>query len=181
MDAFDRECKLKNVKTLDQLNALWSLYLEEYYHRKAHSGIAEYYQSQGVVVPADGITPVQEWNRDSRPLTFIDTATVAEAFLHHETRKVDRGACIKFQGRKYEAKPSLIGQEVEIAYDPVSPETIRVYHPHVEPFEAAIQAMDKPETSRLLDGLEKRHRESKTVVADAISFADYRREGKDNV
>ena len=46
---------------------------------------------------------------------------------------------------------------------------------------AAIQAMDKPETSRLLDGLEKRHRESKTVVADAISFADYRREGKDNV
>ena len=198
VDAFDRECKLKNVKTLDQLNALWSLYLEEYYHRKAHSGIAEYYQSQGVVVPADGITPVQEWNRDSRPLTFIDTATVAEAFLHHETRKVDRGACIKFQGRKYEAKPSLIGQEVEIAYDPVSPETIRVYHPHVEPFEAkplqikeycdpkpslpaAIQAMDKPETSRLLDGLEKRHRESKTVVADAISFADYRREGKDNV
>lgn len=198
VDAFDRECKLKNVKTLDQLNALWSLYLEEYYHRKAHSGIAEYYQNQGVVVPADGITPVQEWNRDSRPLTFIDTATVAEAFLHHETRKVDRGACIKFQGRKYEAKPSLIGQEVEIAYDPVSPETIRVYHPHVEPFEAkplqikeycdpkpslpaAIQAMDKPETSRLLDGLEKRHRESKTVVADAISFADYRREGKDNV
>ena len=98
VDAFDRECKLKNVKTLDQLNALWSLYLEEYYHRKAHSGIAEYYQSQGVVVPADGITPVQEWNRDYRPLTFIDTATVAEAFLHHETRKVDRGACIKFQG-----------------------------------------------------------------------------------
>jgi len=46
---------------------------------------------------------------------------------------------------------------------------------------ASIQAMDKPETSRLLDGLEKRHRESKTVVADAIYFADYRREGKDNV
>ena len=76
--------------------------------------------SLGSPVPAQGITPMQEWGRDSRPLTFLDTGVVAEAFLHHETRLVDKGACISFQGRKYETKPSLIGCKVEISYDPMS-------------------------------------------------------------
>uniref|UniRef100_UPI0025A5D390 hypothetical protein n=1 Tax=Enterocloster clostridioformis TaxID=1531 RepID=UPI0025A5D390 len=44
-----------------------------------------------------------------RPLKFLDTSVVAEAFLHHEERLVDKGGCISFQGRKYETKPSLIG------------------------------------------------------------------------
>ena len=39
---------------------------------------------------------------DSRPLTFLDTGVVAEAFLHHETRLVDKGACIA--STKYETK-----------------------------------------------------------------------------
>ena len=87
-------------------------------------------------VSAQGITPMQEWGRDSRPLTFLDTGVVAEAFLHHETRLVDKGACISFQGRKYETKPSLIGCKVEISYDPMSPEVVRVSYPGITPFEA---------------------------------------------
>ena len=65
-----------------------------------------------------------------------DTSVVAEAFLHHETRLVDKGACISFQGRKYETTPSLIGCKVEISYDPMSPEVIRVSYPGIPPFEA---------------------------------------------
>lgn len=49
---------------------------------------------------------------------------------------MDKGACISFQGCKYETKPSLIGFRVEIAYAPSSPETITVNYPGLEPFTA---------------------------------------------
>jgi len=109
VDAFLREARIHKVKTLEELNRHWKNYLEEYYHKQPHEGIREYYESLGMPVPPEGITPLQEWNRDCRPLKFLDTSVVAEAFLHHEERLVDKGGCISFQGRKYETKPSLIG------------------------------------------------------------------------
>ena len=114
---------------------MWAIYLDEYYHKKKHDGIAEYYESLGAAIPEEGISPLQEWNRDSRPLTFLDTAVVAEAFLHHEQRKVDKGACISFRGQRYETKPALIGYTVEISYDPANPEIITVSYPGFEPFQ----------------------------------------------
>jgi len=197
VDAFLREVKVHKVKTLEELNRHWSNYLEEYYHKDAHDGIREYYGSQGVSVPAEGITPLQEWNRDKRPLVFLDTTVVAEAFLHHETRLVDRGACISFQGRKYETKPSLIGFQVEIAYDPMSPETITVHHPGMEPFTAepvkigafcdknptlpvSMQETDV-ECSRMLAALEKKREQSHSRMADAISFGQFRKDGGSHV
>lgn len=193
VDAFIRESRLKNVKTLEELNRLWEIYLDEYYHKRAHSGIAEYYKSLGCEVPDTGITPLQEFNRDSRPLTYIDVAVVAEAFLHHETRKVDKGACISFRGNRYETKPSLIGCEVEISYDPMNPESITVHYRGMEPFTSsplkigqycdsrpslpASMLPQEAETSRMLDALEHRHSDAKERMADAISFASYRKEG----
>lgn len=192
VDAFIREVKLKKVRTLEELNSQWDVYLEEYYHKRSHSGIAEYYESLGASVPPEGITPLQEFNRDTRPLTFLDASVVAEAFLHHESRKVDKGGCISFRGRKYETKPALIGHTVEISYDPAAPDTLTVRHPGIAPFtasplqitsycsqEPAIPAEmlpAQPETSRLLDALEKKHQESKERMADAISYASLRRE-----
>lgn len=192
VDAFIRESKLKNIKTLEELNRLWAIYLDEYYHKKKHDGIAEYYESLGAAVPEEGISPLQEWNRDSRPLTFWDTAVVAEAFLHHEQRKVDKGACISFRGQRYETKPALIGYTVEISYDPANPEIITISHPGFEPFQAmpvkigaycdrhatlpAAMQEQKPTTSRFLDALETKHTQSRRQMADAISFASYRKE-----
>lgn len=197
VDKFTREAKLKDIRSLDELNRLWSIYLEDAYHQTPHDGIAEYYRCLGSVVPPEGITPQQEWNRDTRPLNFIDTTVIAEAFLHHESRKVDKGACIQFRGKRYETKPSLIGSTVEIAYDPVNPEILTVSHPNMASFTAkpltirsycdqspaiplSMQA-ELPKTSRLLDGLEARHRESKRMMTDAISFADYGKEGRTHV
>ena len=45
---------------------------DEYYHKKPHEGISEYYSSIGACVPAGGITPEQEWNRDTRALKYLD-------------------------------------------------------------------------------------------------------------
>lgn len=191
------EAKAKKIKTLDELNRYWTIYLEEYYQNEAHDGIREYYRSQGVDIPEQGISPLQEFNRDSRPLTFIDTAVVNEAFLHHEIRKVDKGGCFSFHGKQYEAKTSLIGCKVEIAYDPGAPDIVTVHYPGTEPFETKPIRIDAyvhqspglpetkktivPETSRFLDALEKQHAEAKKRQADAISFGAYWKEGASDV
>lgn len=197
VDAFLREAKVHKIHTLEELNRYWDIYLEDYYHKDAHEGIAEYYKSLGSPVPAGGITPLQEWNRDSRPLVFLDTTVVAEAFLHHEERLVDKGACISFQGRKYETRPSLIGCRVGIAYDPCASETVTISYAGMEPFKAeplkigsfcdktpALPESMQPvqaESSRLLAALEKCREESASRRADAISFGIYRKEGGPDV
>lgn len=197
VDAFLREVKIHKIKTLEELNSYWNMYLEEYYHKVSHAGIREYYESLGTSVPAEGITPLQEWNRDSRALVFLDTSVVAEAFLHHEQRLVDKGACISFQGRKYETRPALIGFKVEISYDPSAPETITVLYPGMEPFTAeplkisafcdknpalpASMLESEPESSRLLSALEKKQALSHSRMADAISFGQFRKDGGSNV
>lgn len=197
VDAFLREAKAHKIKTLEDLNRHWGNYLEEYYHKKEHDGIREYYESLGVSVPPEGITPLQEWNRDSRALVFLDTSVVAEAFLHHEERLVDKGACIRFKGRKYETKPALIGFKVEIAYDPMAPQTITVSHPGVEPFRAeplkigafcdknptlpVSMKEGEPDCSRMLKVLEKKREQSGKRLADAICFGQFRKDGGQHV
>lgn len=192
VDRFLAEVKLKSVKTLEELNRLWEVYLEESYHDLPHSGIAEYYESLGANLEGTGITPREEFNRDSRALCYLDTTVVAEAFLHHETRKVDQGACISFRSQKYETKGSLIGCSVEISYDPRSPKILTVRYPGMEAFQASpvkmgafcekVPALPEsmqqlhPTTSRLLDALDKVHSENQKQLADALSFADYGKE-----
>ncbi len=192
VDSFNREAKLKNIRTLEDLNHYWDIYLEEYYHNKPHDGIREYYESLGVTLPEEGISPRTEFNRDTRPLTYIDVSVVAEAFLHHETRKVDKGACISFRGKKYETKPELIARTVEISYDPMAPETITVSYPGIAQFTAKPLKIGSycdtdptlpvemqgqtPSTSKFLDALERKHDESSRQKADALTFADYRKE-----
>ena len=106
---------------------------------------------------------------------------------------MDKGACISFRGNRYETKPSLIGCEVEISYDPMNPESITVHYRGMEPFSSsplkigqycdskpslpASMLPQEAETSRMLDALEHRHSEAKERMADAISFASYRKEG----
>lgn len=192
-DAYLREAKVHKIRTLEELNRHWSNYLEEYYHKTAHDGIREYYESLDVAVPAEGITPLQEWNRDSRPLTFLDASVVAEAFLHHEQRMVDRGACISFQGRKYETRPALIEFKVEISYDPMAPETLTVRYPGMEPFTAkpvkigafcdkspalpVSMQETEPENSRMLAVLERKREQSREKITNAISFGQFRKDG----
>ncbi len=197
VSAFNREAKLKKIRTLEELNRYWEIFLEEYYHNRSHDGIREYYEGLGVTLPEEGISPRAEFNRDSRPLTYIDVSVVAEAFLHHEKRKVDKGACISFRGQRYETKPELIGHTVEISYDPSTPETVTVSYPGYPSFEArplkigsfcdkkpalpAEMQKKEAETSRLLDALEKKHEENAGHMADAISFAGYGKEESGHV
>lgn len=192
VDDFMAEAKAKKIRTLDELNYYWKIFLEEYYHNKSHEGIREYYKSLNTPVPDEGISPRQEFNRDTRQLVYMDAGVVGEAFMYHESRKVDKGACISFKGRRYETKAQLIGKTVEIAYDPMASEIITVTADGLEPFQVkplkigeycdqktslpAQMQKKEPETSRFLDSLEKQHEETKRRCADAISFGAYRKE-----
>jgi len=50
VDDFISETKAKKIRTLEELNYYWSIYLEKYYHNRSHEGIREYYRSLGVSV-----------------------------------------------------------------------------------------------------------------------------------
>lgn len=197
VDQFIAEIRIAPVHSLEELNRKWKIFLEQDYQKEAHAGIREYYESYGVKVPVEGISPLQEFTRDTRGLIFLDTTVVSEAFLHHETRRLDNAGCFSFGDVKYEASTSLAGAEVEIAYDPMNTESIKVLYQDMEPImahrvkigafcdkktEIPVGMTDKvPETSRFLDALEKKYREEHRLMANALSFGDYGKAGVQDV
>lgn len=197
VDQFIAEIKVAHVHSLEELNRRWKIFLEQDYQKEAHDGIREYYKSYGVTVPLGGISPLQEWNRDTRGLVFLDTTVVSEAFLHHETRRLDNAGCFSFGDVRYEASAALANAEVEIVYDPMNTEVIKVLYQDMEPIMAhrvkigafcdkksplPVAMTDKlPETSRFLDALEKKYREDHQLMANALSFGKYGKAGGQNV
>ena len=197
VDQFIAEIKVAHVHSLEELNRRWKIFLEQDYQKEAHDGIREYYKSYGVTVPLGGISPLQEWNRDTRGLVFLDTTVVSEAFLHHETRRLDNAGCFSFGDVRYEASAALANAEVEIVYDPMNTEVIKVLYQDMEPIMAhrvkigafcdkksplPVAMTDKlPEASRFLDALEKIYREDHQLMANALSFGEYGKAGGQNV
>lgn len=194
VDRFSAELEVEHVHSIKEMNEKWKIFLEEDYQKKAHEGIAEYYRSRGVEVGKNGITPLQEWNRDTRSLKYLDSGTVAEAFTRIETREIDKTGCFEFKGEKYEASAAYSGLKVEIVYDPLNTQTIDVRHGnleviHAHPLQIGPYASKEPalpigmtntevEGSRFLDALEKKYKESHKMMADALSFGDYGKAGE---
>jgi hypothetical protein len=192
VDGFKAEIEKHHVHSVAELNEKWKYYLDQEYQKESHDGIREYYESMDVPVPSKGITPEQEWNRDTRKLTFIDVGVIAEAFMRHESRQIDKAGCFSFDGKMYEASTALAGAEVEIVYDPLHTEELEVRYQGITPIKAKrvrigafadkkppvpVGMTDQlPETSRLLDALEKKYKEDHQLFADAISFAGYGKE-----
>ena len=166
MDSFLEEAKAKKIRTLEELNQFWHVWVEEYYHNKPHDGIRQYYVSQGWDYPQEGISPL----------------------------------CISLFGRQYEVSTALIGAKVEVSYDPMLLDTVTVRYQGIEPITAhplvikeycdpkpavpASMLPVEPQTSRLLDVLERKHEDRRQIQANAISFSGFRKDtngGDDNV
>jgi len=196
VDRFIAEIEAAHVHSLEELNRYWKIMLEQDYQKESHAGIAEYYKSMNVDIPHCGISPEQEWMRDERMLKFMDVGVVADAFIHHETRRVDNTGCFTLDGQKYEASTALCGCEIEISYDPMRMDEVTVHFAGIEPIVAhkvrigafadkkpslPVGMTAKPETSRFLDALEKKYNEEHRVMADALSFGDYGKAGEEDV
>jgi transposase InsO family protein len=183
--AFLRESTLAKPQTLDKLNQLFWVWLEECYQTKPHSGL-------------DGkFSPEAAYRSDKKALKFLDPETIANAFLHCEERKVDKAGCISFQGDKYEVGLSFIGCKVDVIYDPSDTSQLNIEYeghpswtakrlvigersgprpklpPHMQPLPA--------ESSRLLAAAEKQNQQRKALQIPAVSYRTVRKDGEDGV
>ena len=184
MDAFLAEATLKKLTTLDGYDYYLNVWLRECYHSRTHSGIKD--------------TPENAYKTSKTPLRFADPEILADAFLHCETRKVDKTGCFSFEGKKYETALPLIGLTVNIIYDPTDKQTVTVEHeptgykgvskelkigPHVgeRPKLPNTLLPETVETSRLLDGKEQAFLKDQANIRHAISYSGFGKDGDANV
>lgn len=115
VDAFLREAQLAKLGSLDELNRLYRVWMEECYLHVTHSAL-------------DGRSPFQAYQSDPHDIRMLSAEAVAGAFLSCEKRKVDKVGCISFCGQKYEVELglSIIHRDVEVVYDPSSISTVTV-------------------------------------------------------
>ncbi|MED4451802.1 Mu transposase C-terminal domain-containing protein, partial [Cytobacillus firmus] len=59
-------------------------------------------------------------------IRFIDQDALSNAFLHCETRKVDKSGCISFMNQKYEVGLAFMGRQVDVVYDPANIEELTI-------------------------------------------------------
>ena len=183
IDSFLSEAALSGAKTLEELNDQLNVWIEQYYHKNPHSGLS-------------GISPETAFRSDHRSLRFLDVEHVRDAFLHRDTREVDKVGCINFNGQKYEVGMALIGRKVEVYSDPSWQDEVEIHHPDFDPFMAKTLTIGpyagirkeipaslrpvKPASSRLLDALEKKDDDAKAPAMIATTFRN-QMGGRDHV
>ncbi|PKM47230.1 MAG: transposase [Firmicutes bacterium HGW-Firmicutes-8] len=183
VDSFLSEVALEKPQTLDALNTLFWVWLEECYQHKPHSALT------------NNMSPETAYRSDSKALKYIEHEVVANTFLHCEDRKVDKAGCISFEGRKYEVGVSFIGCKVEVIYDPADTSELTIEYPGHTPWQARELvigdrtgprrpehlAPKKAESSRLLQGAAKQHGERRTRQLPAVSYRNVGKAGEKNV
>ena len=175
VDSFLREAILSKPKTLDDLNNLYDVWMEECYLHREHSAL-------------EGKTPHKAYYGDSKELKMIPSKEIADAFLSCEKRKVDKSGCINFEGMKYEVEMGLhmIGKTVDVVFDAadISKVTIECegFEPcHATPLKIQSHSGTKPllperltkkeaEDSRLLNAATKINLERTKIHKTALSF-----------
>lgn len=184
IDSFLGEVALEKPNNLDRLNELFQVWLTECYQNKPHSALGE------------KISPESAFRSDRKALRFIDPDTLANAFLHCETRKVDKSGCISFMDQKYEVGLSFIGRKVDVVYDPSDLEELTIEFEGVSPWKArkleiGERAGKRPElpshlqtkqadSSRLLKAAEQKYQERQVEQIPAVTFrAVWKEDGKD--
>jgi transposase InsO family protein len=176
LGSFLDEVALKNCKSLDEINSLLNVWLDECYHKREHAGLDE--------------TPEIAYKSSKVPLRFLPPETVAEAFLRCEQRKVDKYGCINFMGKKYEVGVLYVGRKVDVVFDPADISELTVEdknmgttfkvkelvigtHTGPRPCLPDMMTAKKPETSRLLDEKQKIHEQRELSAKRAISYAAF--------
>ncbi|PZS34347.1 MAG: transposase [Pseudonocardiales bacterium] len=97
---------------LAELNRLLIAWLEQVYHRAAHSETNE--------------APIERFAA-SAPRRAT-AAELREAFLWSERRTVSKTATVSLHGNSYEVDDALVGRTVELLFDPFSLDRIEVRH-----------------------------------------------------
>jgi transposase InsO family protein len=173
VDSFLDEVSLSRCKTLADFNHFFAVWLSECYHSRTHGGL-------------DGMSPEQAYKSSKSPLRFVPPQVVASAFQRVERRKVDKSGCISFFGKRYEVGVLLVGRTVDVAYDPNDIQTLtaeydgkswRIQELQIGEYSGPRPKLPKsmtgalPESSRLLDAKELKHRTRQENVRRAIRYS----------
>jgi putative transposase len=177
-DSFLREASLVKPKTVDELNRLYQVWMEECYLHQPHSALS-------------GKTPFEAYQADPHDLRFLSSEMIADAFLSCEKRKVDKSGCISFSGQKYEVELglSMIHKQVNVIYDPADISKVSIEcdgfpacearplvitsHAARKPTLPTHYEKKEPATSRLLDAADKKYQKRTTTRHTAISYTDF--------
>jgi len=173
--SFLNEAQLEQPQSVEELNRLFSVWLEECYQRKPHSALK------------DNVSPETAFRLDKEPLRFLNPQIIAEAFLHSEERRVDKTGCISFQGAKYEVGLLYVGLRVEVIYDPTDPSELRIECEGYPSCTAKRQVITertaprpelpehisnhKPQGSRLLTAAAKKNAEREPRLRPAVIYS----------
>jgi transposase InsO family protein len=176
VESFISEAILAKPANISQYNDLLNMWVDEHYHTRPHSSLAS-------------LTPAAAFGIDSKPLKFVAAEKLRDAFLHSETRKVDKTGCISFGGSLYEVGLAYIGKRVEIRFDITWTDEVLIAYGKSDAFIAHKLVIGEncgvsreipehmrtspPQTSRLLDAL-KTVRDNNRRPSEAVtSFKEY--------
>lgn len=101
------------VGGLDELNRLFTAWVEQVYHRRVHT--------------ETGQTPIERFTAGP-PTRFAGPGLLREAFLWSQRRKVTKVATVSLHGNTYQVDPLLAGSHVDLLFDPFDMLTIEVRH-----------------------------------------------------
>jgi len=174
VDKFLSEAALAKLPSVDDYNEYLRIWLNDYYHKNAHSALS-------------GVSPATAFGMDTRPLRFAPAQQLRDAFLHTQTRKVDKTGCISFNGCQYEVGVAYMGCKVEIRFDPSWSDEVEILPGQSKPFLAkklqighncgvtqelpAHLRTSTPQSSRMLDALKKRSQANRHAPEVVTSFA----------
>lgn len=115
VEEFIREAELVKIKDLAHLNALYRAWLDEGYQHVEHEGIGK-------------MTPMQAFQKDEKRIRFATPDECYDAFLHEETRAVDKAGCFSLNGIMFEAGVAFIRKKVDVRFDPFDLSVVEVWH-----------------------------------------------------
>jgi len=122
-EEFIRETALTKITDLAHLNTLYRAWLEEGYQHKEHGGIGD-------------LTPLQVFQKDEKRIRFATPEECYDAFLHEETRTVDKTGCFSVRNVTFEAGVAFIRKKVDVRFDPFDLSVVEVWHGGTKQFDA---------------------------------------------
>lgn len=111
-ERFLTEIEHTGINSLGELNDRFDAWAEQIANRRRHAETGE--------------TPIDRWQ--TRPIIVPDPARIAAAFRWTATRKVTTTATISLEGNTYSVDPALVGQRVEVRYDPEDLTRLDIFH-----------------------------------------------------
>jgi transposase InsO family protein len=104
-----------SIHTLDALNLSFLAWLEVVYHRKVHT--------------ETGQSPLDRFRTDETPAVRpVDPLTLRQAFLFRVTRQVTKTGHVNFQGNRYSVPGYLVGEKVDLRYDPFDLADVEIWY-----------------------------------------------------